>query len=112
MMWLLGALAAYVMLSSKGRSGLGPFDDFPGGTERVPFASAPMVGALSGRLYTASMFRSTQIGTPMTYTVCVDNTSKEWIGWLWQESTNARLFWRGSAESDASLEEMKKDFGT
>jgi hypothetical protein len=116
MAWVFGIAAAYLMLRSTGDAPAaskppGPFDATPPGTDRAPFAQQATRGQFSGRDYQATMYRNVQGDRQLTYSVVVDTDTNEWIGWLWHQANNARIYWRGVTKSEASLAEIKKDFG-
>jgi hypothetical protein len=106
--WLFAAGAAILLAGTRRcwAPGDGPFDVMPPGVASPKLSVYDSKSKDGARSYKVHAFaRGSQF-----YAVCVRADNKDWLGYLHEPSTNARMLFRANAGSPTALEQIRKDF--
>lgn len=104
--WLFAAGAAILLAGTRKcwSPGNGPFDVMPPGVASPKLSVVDTKSKDGMRTYKVHAFaRGSQF-----YAVAV--RGKDWLGYMFEPSTNARMLFRANTGSPAALDLMRKDF--
>ncbi len=111
---LLGAAALAFMFSRGAKSrtnysdGEGPLDRFPSGTD-THVVSINAVKSTAGNPYKVTEFKRS--GGQVYYVAVRSDASKDWVGYLFDPVSKARVLYSANAETAEGVDVLRKDFG-
>jgi hypothetical protein len=112
--WLIGAAALGLLFRKGGKNsaytdGEGPYDRYPSGTDAANVVSINNVKASSGNPYTVREFKRS--GGQVYYVAVRSDGSKDWVGYLFDPVSKARVLYSANAETSEAVDVLRKDFG-
>lgn len=108
MLALLGGGLAYFVATKSGgwAAGDGPFDLLPEGIGSKPLETTTQF-AKSGRQYKITHY---QRGTGQKFHVAVATTGGDWVSFLVDDTTGARVLYRAHGADQKALDTLRGDF--